>query len=262
MDKINYRFLNYKKHASFKTALDDNRIKDDSIVFIQDTQSIWARGKEYVCDGPYTTETDGNTITLKKSNGTIIMQISLSDGNISITDSSGIIIKDAYASKNYVDSKVIGKQDILQAGNGIRIEGNKISSTLNVDVYEFITELGDASKLDSNKIYILETVIDGGYAYNQYRIKDNQWVQIGNVTPSVNLEGYMKTVDADIAYQPKGTYITDTDLLAYALNTDVTALSNTLENNYTTIAYLVENYATKSYVDGNFIKITDLYTIE
>lgn len=67
MDKIKFRFLNYKHYDSFQTALRDGRILDDSIVFIQDKNCIWARGKEYVCDGPYTTDTDvdGN-VTLKE----------------------------------------------------------------------------------------------------------------------------------------------------------------------------------------------------
>jgi hypothetical protein len=59
MDKINFRFLNYKHYTSFKAALDDDRISSDSIVFIQDKPCIWARGKEYVCDGPTTTSTEG-----------------------------------------------------------------------------------------------------------------------------------------------------------------------------------------------------------
>jgi hypothetical protein len=76
MDKIKFRFLNYKKYSSFQTALRDGRILDDSIVFIQDKNCIWARGKEYVCDGPYTTDTDNDgTVTLKRGDGTVIFKI-------------------------------------------------------------------------------------------------------------------------------------------------------------------------------------------
>lgn len=75
MDKINFRFLNYKHYNSFKTALDNNRISNDSIVFIQDKQSIWARGKEYVCDGPITAGIAGNTLTFKNGKDTALFTI-------------------------------------------------------------------------------------------------------------------------------------------------------------------------------------------
>ena len=77
MDKINFRFLDYKTYNSFKTALNDGRILDDSIVFIKDKRCIWARGREYICDGPYTTNTDDSgNVTLTKGDGTLILRIS------------------------------------------------------------------------------------------------------------------------------------------------------------------------------------------
>jgi hypothetical protein len=48
---INKRFLNFKTYNGFLAKKD--QIHEDSIVFIQDKPCIWARGKEYVCDGPY-----------------------------------------------------------------------------------------------------------------------------------------------------------------------------------------------------------------
>ena len=114
MDKIKFRFLNYKKYSSFQTALRDGRILDDSIVFIQDKNCIWARGKEYVCDGPYTTDTDvDGTVTLKRGDGTVIFKIGQKDGVVSIVDEYGNINRAIYATKDYVDASIYSKQDKL-----------------------------------------------------------------------------------------------------------------------------------------------------
>ena len=45
----NRRFLNYKKYDNFQRDLNDGKISEDSIVFIQDPNKrcIWARGTEY-----------------------------------------------------------------------------------------------------------------------------------------------------------------------------------------------------------------------
>lgn len=45
----NRRFLNYKKYDNFQRDLNDGKISEDSIVFIQDPNKrcIWARGAEY-----------------------------------------------------------------------------------------------------------------------------------------------------------------------------------------------------------------------
>lgn len=54
MEKINFRFLNYKHYDTFKNDLEVKKIiRDDSIVFIQDKLRIWARGKEYFGDDSY-----------------------------------------------------------------------------------------------------------------------------------------------------------------------------------------------------------------
>lgn len=217
MDKINFRFLDYKTYNSFKTALNDGRILDDSIVFIKDKRCIWARGREYICDGPYTTNTDDSgNVTLTKGDGTLILRISQQDGVISITDSEGNVSTSAYATKKYLDDSIASKQDRLQAGSGISIDGVLISSTLDTNVYEFINELGSTYGMDPNKIYILEINIDGKLGYKQYKIKDGQWVLIGDVSPTVNLNDYLKAENADLLYQPKGDYLTEDSLSSYA----------------------------------------------
>ena len=51
---INRKFFNFKTYDGFLAKKNANEIPEDSIVFIQDRHCIWARGKEYICDGPYT----------------------------------------------------------------------------------------------------------------------------------------------------------------------------------------------------------------
>lgn len=273
MDKIKFRFLNYKKYSSFQTALRDGRILDDSIVFIQDKNCIWARGKEYVCDGPYTTDTDNDgTVTLKRGNGTVIFKIGQKDGVISIVDEDGNINNAVYATKNYVDSSIQSKQDKLQAGTGISIDGTTISSTLDTNVYEFVTKLGSTYNMNPNKIYILETNENGRIVYKQYKIKDGQWILLGDVSTTVNLDGYLKSKDAELLYQRKGAYITQEDLLPYALSTTVQDINLSLRN-YAKVEDLsssiqqCKNYvndylqAYEEYIDSVFVKKSQVYTI-
>lgn len=273
MDKIKFRFLNYKKYSSFQTALQDGRILDDSIVFIQDKNCIWARGKEYVCDGPYTTDTDvDGTVTLKRGDGTVIFKIGQKDGVVSIVDEYGNINRSIYATKDYVDASIYSKQDRLQAGTGISIDGTTISSTLDTNVYEFITELGSTYGMDTNKIYILERKVDDQYVYKQYKIKDGQWVLIGDIAPTVNLDGYLKTNEADLLYQPKGQYVTQDILSSYASSEDIRNIRTDLLD-YARVEYVsnslqqyenyMENYlqAYKDYIDETFVKKAQVYTV-
>lgn len=219
MDKINFRFLDYKTYNSFKTALNDGRILDDSIVFIKDKRCIWARGREYICDGPYTTNTDDSgNVTLTKGDGTLILRISQQNGVISITDSEGNVSTSTYATKKYVDDNIASKQDKLQTGKGIKIIDNVISTDINIDtsIYVIVDELPlvDANE---NKIYLLrkskssnwvfgdplpaeysESTGDG-YTYTQYKWnnQDKQWVKIGDVSPTIDLSEYVQRYELE-----------------------------------------------------------------
>jgi len=97
MEKINYRFLNYKRYSKFledlNTDVSEQRpygnIREDAIVFIQDNLRIWARGNEYVCDGPSATRIDSDTLTFKNGVNNTVMTIRSADGTITFTDSDG-----------------------------------------------------------------------------------------------------------------------------------------------------------------------------
>ena len=83
MEKINYRFLNYKYYNKFISDLNDKKIREDSIVFIQDNLRIWARGKEYVCNGPYTSNiSDIDGLVVKDGTGNVLLKISPNENGI------------------------------------------------------------------------------------------------------------------------------------------------------------------------------------
>lgn len=50
-DQTKNKFLRYKKYARFQADLREDKISQNSIVFIEDVSRIWARGKEYICKG-------------------------------------------------------------------------------------------------------------------------------------------------------------------------------------------------------------------
>jgi hypothetical protein len=60
---INRKFINFKTYNGFLAK--KNEIPEDSIVFIQENNCIWARGKEYICDGPSTASVERDTLTFK-----------------------------------------------------------------------------------------------------------------------------------------------------------------------------------------------------
>ena len=69
MEKINFRFLNYKKYDTFTRDLSQGKVREDAIVFIQDKLRIWARGKEYICDEKNRVTIDGEDIILTDKDG-------------------------------------------------------------------------------------------------------------------------------------------------------------------------------------------------
>ena len=165
MEKINYRFLNYKRYNKFLDDLRDNKVREDSIVFVQDElhPCIWARGKEYVCEGPFLSTLDQiDGFVLRNGSEQLLLQILPGSTGIRLQDSRGVVIDYAYASaealenfksaatkgiKALQDSKanqtdldnlasnyetlqesLRGKQKNLTAGNGIAIDENSVIS--------------------------------------------------------------------------------------------------------------------------------------
>lgn len=94
---INRRYLNFKTYDAFLRQLNADEIRQDSIVFIQDKACIWAHGKEYICDGPITTSTEGQSLKFKNGDDSVIFSINTNEGTLTFTDQKGNTISNTYA---------------------------------------------------------------------------------------------------------------------------------------------------------------------
>lgn len=94
---INRRYLNFKTYDAFLRQLNADEIRQDSIVFIQDKACIWAHGKEYICDGPITTSTEGQSLKFKNGDDSVIFSINTNEGTLTFTDQNGNTISNTYA---------------------------------------------------------------------------------------------------------------------------------------------------------------------
>lgn len=263
-EKINFRFLNYKKYDTFTHDLSQEKVREDAIVFIQDKPCIWARGKEYVCDGQYTSNIEGNILTFKNNSDDVIFTLSQSDGTITFTDSNGNAVTGSYVlDKTFSDTitdirrSIETKQEKLTARYPIFIDNNVIGADIDVELYVIVTELPDTSLANTNKIYLHEIPDgNGGFKYNQYRVRNGQWVPIGGTQLNVDLSRYLKSETAALLYQPIGNYLTSVDLTGYAKLTDIEDLHI---NNFVQLEYLRDNYALKSWVEDTFVKKSNVY---
>lgn len=297
---INYRFLNYKRYSTFLSNLD--QISNDSVVFIQDKCCIWARGQLYKCGGAgsgsiadnslifkdsdnnvqFTIIQDGDTLILRDSNGNesrvryalqsdiTALNNQIQSINNRIDHSDSAVVDNLSDLNDVINDLRASKQDKLVAGSGIELQplGDvvQISSTIDSEVYVIVQELPSTQTANPNKIYILETANgDGTYRYVQYRLRDGQWASFDTVTPTINLSGYLKSSDAANTYQIKGSYLTAIDLIPYVKTSDLSELTNNL-NNYITLEF-AENtyqktgdYITKEYALNTFVKQIDVYT--
>lgn len=241
---INKRFLNFKTYNGFLAKKD--QIAEDSIVFIQDKPCIWARGKEYVCDGPYSAKATDGLFQFKNGNNEVIFTISQNNGILTLTDSKGNTIDTEYVSKlqfdtakretnqkiaNIENSKA-SKIDIatlatqndivdslaeyqrkLIAGSGIRINANEeISCTLDTDVYEVVDEFPTGDDINPNKFYIKQEQSGNDTVFVQYKWDSDlqDWVSFGRVQPTISLEKYITRDEAARSFAPRGSYVTTT----------------------------------------------------
>lgn len=236
--KLNYRFLNYKHYNTFDRDLKDDKILEDSIVFIQDKPCIWAHGKEYVCDGPDTADIQNGTFTFKNGKDKIIFSASQKDGVITLTDGNGNAVSQEYVLKDWFDNDIRAinrsiqtnsgnintlndnyvnlardKQNKLIAGENIRIKDNIISAVVDADLYIITQSLDNIENPNPNKIYLLETVDQyDKITYQQYKYKDGEWISIGVTDVNMNMSEYLEQEYRYLQenYQPKGDYANKT----------------------------------------------------
>lgn len=77
----------------------------------------------------------------------------------------------------------------LSAGEGIKIENNTISCTLDTTLYKVVVNLPDTG--EENKIYLVESNTQGEQnIYIEYAYINNAWEILGEYRASVNLEPY------------------------------------------------------------------------
>ena len=241
---INKRFLNFKTYNGFLAKKD--QIAEDSIVFIQDKPCIWARGKEYVCDGPYSAKATDGLFQFKNGKNEVIFTISQNNGILTLTDSKGNTIDTEYVSKlqfdaakretnqkiaNIENSKaskidlatLATQNDIVDslaeyqrkliAGSGIRINANEeISCTLDTDVYEVVDEFPTGDDINPNKFYIKQEQSGNDTVFIQYKWDSElqDWISFGRVQPTISLEKYITRDEAARSFAPKGSYVTTT----------------------------------------------------
>lgn len=114
----------------------------------------------------------------------------------------------------------------LTAGTGIEITGeNVINVTLDTNIYQVVEALPEDS-INPNKIYLVLSAESGeSDLYIEYLYVNNKWEKIGEYKADVDLTPYLTKADAASTYQPKGEYVTDTELegKGYALNTSLEA---------------------------------------
>ena len=105
---INRRFLNFKTYNAFIDKLNNHEIDtDNAIVFVQDKSCIWAHGKEYICNGPDSTDIINGTLTFKNSNDdSAVFTITQHGGTLEFRDSSGNTSSATYILKAGFDDTI------------------------------------------------------------------------------------------------------------------------------------------------------------
>ena len=123
-----------------------------------------------------------------------------------------------YISLENLSGYLSGYQHVLTAGYGIKIQGNVISATLDLNPFVFVDTLPTTG--DPNKIYLVPDRNNPG-VYIQYHYDPNQrkWIEIGRVSiqstfPS--LDNYLTLDQADARYAKKGE--TTTQVVQVVLN--------------------------------------------
>ena len=183
---------------------------------------------------------------------------------------------DASLLSNYVQTSAFtsaleSKQDVLQAGDGISIVNNTISSTVDTNLMVITDDLQNINSPSPNKIYLLEIVEDGDTIYIEYRWKNNDWVEIGQRTPEIDLGNYYTKQEAnDLHSSITSSYLSkaeasqtyQTKIDDYATSEDIEELDEKFDD-YATKQALE---ALKTYSDikfaskGNYVLAEDVAT--
>lgn len=119
--------------------------------------------------------------------------------------------------EDYIDINKLSKylttyQPLLQAGTGIKIEGNKISTVLDLNPFIFVDTRPVTG--NPNKIYLVPDKNNPG-VYIQYNYSvEKGWVELGRSNLGSIFSGYLTINEADNRYLKKGDSVGDITLNA------------------------------------------------
>lgn len=141
-----------------------------------------------------------------------------------------------------VDSKIStltnGKQDKLTAGEGIKIENNIISSTIDTTLYKVVSEL-PTTDIQENKIYLIHTTSNiNNNVYTEYIYVDGKWEILGdfNYDEQIDLTTFLTKVEAADTYQPKGNYALKSEIPNISGKADKTYVDSQISTVNTEVA--------------------------
>lgn len=148
-----------------------------------------------------------------------------------VTEAGDVDLGDYYT-KGETDSKidekiasssvVSGKQDKLTPGEGISIQENVISCTLDTTIFTIVEDLPESpDTADHNKIYLVTNEEgQGNNVYTEYISVQKEgsyvWEELGKYSAVIDLEPYLKKSEAEGTYLKKtdadSTYVKASDL--------------------------------------------------
>lgn len=119
-----------------------------------------------------------------------------------LNNKADISTLDGYVSIDNLSKYLGGYQLLLEAGFGIKIEGNRISTTLDLNPFIFVEKLPATG--DPNKIYLVPDSEENG-SYIQYNYSVGKgWIEIGKSNLGGIFSGYLTASEADNRYMKKG----------------------------------------------------------
>lgn len=108
-----------------------------------------------------------------------------------------------YATQEWVTTQLQSKQNKLKSGIGISIVDNTINCTLDITLYQVVSQL-PTTGINPNKIYLLADTSDiTQNKFKEYILVNNQWELLGEYKAQVDLTPYLTKSEAANLYALK-----------------------------------------------------------
>ena len=109
-----------------------------------------------------------------------------------LNEKADISTLEGYVSIENLSSYLVNYQRVLQAGIGIKIEGNIISSTLDLNPFIIVDERPETG--DPNKIYLVpDRTHTGVYIQYKYNADTRNWLELGRTSLGIDIVGNFLT---------------------------------------------------------------------